>query len=170
MNNQNLKMSNKPHLRPYRGFTLIELVITVAILGLLATMVVPLAQLAMQRDKEKDLRNALREIRIALDAYKEAVDLGKIAKPMSGSGYPESLAQLVEGVDNLADPKSGKRYFLRRIPRNPFAQDATLSSEETWGLRSYDSPPDDPRDGDDVYDVYSLSDGIGLNGIPYQQW
>lgn len=165
-----MSSNNKQNFRPSRGFTLIELVITVAILGLLATMVVPLAQLAMQREKEKDLRSALREIRTAIDAYKEAADQGKIPKPMSGSGYPESLAQLAEGVDNLADPKDRKRYFLRRIPRDPFAQDPSLTPEETWGLRSYDSPPDDPSDGDDVYDVYSLSDGVGLNSIPYQQW
>lgn len=162
--------NNKPYFSSSRGFTLIELVITVAILGLLATMVVPLAQLAMQREKEKDLRSALREIRTALDEYKQAVDLGKIPKPMSGAGYPESLTELISGVDNLTNPKGGKRYFLRRIPRDPFATDPTLTAEETWGLRSYDSPPDAPHDGDDVYDVYSLNAGIGLNGIPYQQW
>jgi general secretion pathway protein G len=157
--------------RTTTGFTLIELVMTVAILGLLATMVVPVVQLAAQRDKEKELRSALREIRGALDAYKSAVDQGKIAKPSASvSGYPESLSDLVEGVDDLGNAKSSKRYFLRRIPRDPFSSDATLPAEESWGLRSYSSSPDDPREGDDVYDVHSLSNGTGLNGVPYREW
>ncbi len=163
-------MINKEFKRYSCGFTLIELVMTVAILGLLATMVVPVAQLAAQRDREKQLQSALREIRSALDAYKQAVDQGKIAKPMAGSGYPESLNDLIEGVDDLSAAKGGKRYFLRRIPRDPFTTDASVTAEESWGLRSYNSPPEEPRAGDDIYDVYSLSSGIGLNGIPYRKW
>ena len=153
------------------GFTLIELVMTVAILGLLATMVLPMAQLSAQRDKEKELRSALRDIRGALDAYKTAVEQGKVVNGNpSASGYPPSLSDLVKGVDDLSTAQARKRYFLRRIPRDPFAQDASLSAEESWGLRSYSSPPDNPRAGDDVYDVYSLSTGMGLNGIPYREW
>lgn len=156
--------------RKNRGFTLIELVMTVAILGLLATMVVPVAQLAAQRDKEKELRSALREIRSALDAYRDAVDQGKIPRPMTGSGYPESLSDLVEGVDDLSNPKAGKRYFLRRIPRDPFNTDLALNADATWSMRSYNSPPDEPRAGDDIFDVHSLSSDIGLNGVPYREW
>lgn len=153
------------------GFTLIELVMTVAILGLLATMVVPVAQLSAQREKEKDLRSALRDIRGALDAYKTAVDQGKLVSGHpSASGYPSSLRDLVDGIDDLSTAQARKRYFLRRIPRDPFARDASLPAEESWGLRSYSSPPDNPRAGDDVYDVYSLSTGMGLNGIPYREW
>lgn len=157
--------------RHISGFTLIELVMTVAILGLLATMVLPIAQLSAQREKEKDLRSALRDIRGALDAYKTAVDQGKLVSGRpSASGYPSSLRDLVDGVDDLSTAETRKRYFLRRIPRDPFAQDTSIPAEESWGLRSYSSPPDNPRAGDDVYDVYSLSTGVGLNGIPYREW
>lgn len=157
--------------RHISGFTLIELVMTVAILGLLATMVLPIAQLSAQREKEKDLRSALRDIRGALDAYKTAVDQGKLVSGRpSASGYPSSLRDLVDGVDDLSTAETRKRYFLRRIPRDPFSQDTSIPAEESWGLRSYSSPPDNPRAGDDVYDVYSLSTGVGLNGIPYREW
>lgn len=163
-------MARTPH-RHTSGFTLIELVMTVAILGLLATMVLPIAQLSAQREKEKDLRSALRDIRGALDAYKTAVDQGKLVSGRpSASGYPSSLRDLVDGVDDLSTAETRKRYFLRRIPRDPFAQDTSIPAEESWGLRSYSSPPDNPRAGDDVYDVYSLSTGVGLNGIPYREW
>lgn len=163
-------MARTPH-RHTSGFTLIELVMTVAILGLLATMVLPIAQLSAQREKEKDLRSALRDIRGALDAYKTAVDQGKLVSGRpSASGYPSSLRDLVDGVDDLSTAETRKRYFLRRIPRDPFSQDTSIPAEESWGLRSYSSPPDNPRAGDDVYDVYSLSTGVGLNGIPYREW
>lgn len=153
-----------------RGFTLIELVVAVAILGILASGLLPLAQLAAQRGKEQELRASLRELRGAIDAYKKAADEGRIEKKADASGYPPELAALVEGV---RDTKSGDErmiYFLRRIPRDPFADDASVPALETWGLRSYESPPDDPRTGDDVFDVFSRSRKVGLNGVPYRLW
>lgn len=154
-----------------RGFTIIELVITVAIISLLATAVVPSAQLMYQRERESDLRATLRTLRGAIDAYKQASDSGRIKKQLDKSGYPPDLNLLVDGVDDASAPKEGvKIYFLRRLPRDPFWPDATTPAAETWGLRSYASPPDDPQVGDDVYDVHSRSSRIGLNGVPYRDW
>ncbi|MGB8436470.1 MAG: type II secretion system protein [Burkholderiales bacterium] len=153
-----------------RGFTLIELLVTLAILGVLASAVVPLAELAVRRANENDLRVALRQIRGALDAYKRAVDEGRITKKADESGYPPSLDVLVQGVSNDKDPKKAKIYFLRRIPRDPFNTDPATPPARTWGERSYASPPDAPAAGNDVFDVHSLSEGVGLNGIPYRQW
>ena len=153
-----------------RGFTLIELLVTVAIVGLLATIALPMTELAVQRSKEQDLRMALREIRTGIDAYKKAWDKGHIQPGLDDSGYPKSLDVLAEGVEDFKNPKRAKMYFLRRIPRDPFAKDAALSAADTWGKRSYKSPPDDPQEGDDVYDVYTLSKGVGLNGVPYREW
>jgi general secretion pathway protein G len=145
-----------------RGFTIIELVITVAIISLLASAVVPSAQLLFQRERESELRTALRTIRSALDAYKKDADK---------SGYPPELQSLVDGVDDASNAKDGaKIYFLRRLPRDPFWPDATTPPAETWGLRCYASPPDSPQPGDDVYDVHSRSSRKGLNGVPYREW
>lgn len=146
-----------------KGFTLIELLIVVAIVALLASIAAPLAELGYQRGKEQELRYALREIREAIDAYKRASDEGKIEHKADASGYPPSLATLVEGVEEKTNPEKTKIYFLRRIPKDP------LGGEE-WGLRSYASPADDPRDGKDVYDVYSRSEAVGLNKLPYREW
>jgi len=146
-----------------KGFTLIELLIVVAIVALLASIAAPLAELGYQRGKEQELRYALRQIREAIDAYKRASDEGKIERKADASGYPPSLATLVEGVEEKTNPEKTKIYFLRRIPKDP------LGGEE-WGLRSYASPADDPRDGKDVYDVYSRSEGVGLNQLPYREW
>jgi len=152
-----------------KGFTLIELVITVAIIAVLASVALPLNELTVQRAKEQDLRRALRDIRVGLDAYKQASDDLRIVKP-GPSGYPKRLEDLVEGVEDLNSPKKAKIYFLRRIPRDPFATDENLGPAETWGKRAYASPPDDPKDGDDVFDVYTLAPGKGLNGRPYREW
>lgn len=152
------------------GFTLIELVITVAIIAILASVAMPLNELVVQRSKEQDLRRALRDIREAIDAYKQASDEGRIEKRVGESGYPRKLEELVAGVEDQKSPKKDRIYFLRRVPRDPFAADASLAAAATWGKRSYASPPDDPKEGEDVFDVYSLAPGLGINGRPYREW
>lgn len=153
-----------------RGFTLIELVVTVAIVALLAGIALPVAELAVRRQKEQALYAALREIRGAIDAYKLAADQGRIRKSVEQSGYPESLDALVAGVEDARSPKQERIYFLRRLPRDPLFPQADARAADTWGKRSYASPPDAPREGNDVFDVYSLAPGSGLNGVAYRDW
>ena len=153
-----------------KGFTLIELLITVAIVAVLASVALPLNELVVERTKEADLRRSLREIREAIDAYKQAFDEGHMVRRAGDSGYPHRLEDLVNGVEDMKDPKKGRIYFLRRIPRDPFSDDANASAADTWGKRSYESPPDDPQEGDDVFDVYTRSTAIGINGRPLREW
>lgn len=160
-----------------RGFSLIELLISLAILALLAGMATPLLELTQQRQKEHELQHALQQIRHAIDAYKAATDEGKIDRKQDESGYPPNLNVLFEGVvDSTADEEDGaskkkpKIFFLRRLPRDPFYPDTGVPAESTWGKRSYDSEYDQPKAGKDVYDVYSLSPGKALNGTFYREW
>ncbi len=195
-----------------RGFTLIEMVVVVMIVGILASAAMPLMALHKRRTQEAELRQALRTIRMAIDQYKQAFDAGRIQKPTSiateVTGYPPNLDVLVKGVPEVAaaaasgasesangnaaqpgakpqtaspfatssissfsTPAAAQKmfYFLRRIPRDPFA-DPSLPAAQTWGLRSYASPPDAPAAGADVFDVYSKTEGEALDGTPYRQW
>jgi general secretion pathway protein G len=156
---------------PKRGFTLVELLVTLAIVAVLASAALPVAELASRRAKEQELHQALREIRGALDAWHRAVDEGRIVQPPALAGYPPSLRALVDGAPDAASGQPQARlYFLRRIPRDPFCRDPALPDDATWGKRDYRSSAAHPREGANVYDVYSKADGFGLNGIPYRKW
>ena len=150
--------------KPSTGFTLIELSIALAVLAVLVTMAAPTLKLQAQRQRETELRAALRDIRGALDAYKQAAKDGRIKLPADTSGYPPTLATLVDGVADSGRSDGQRIYFLRRLPRDP------LVDSGDWGLRSYASPPESPSPGADVFDVYSRAPGTGLNGVPYRSW
>ena len=152
-----------------RGFTLIEVVVTLALIGLLASMAAPLTETIVRRGKEQELRTALYQIRDAIDDYKRAFDAGYIEKTLNSNGYPPNLQVLVEGVRDVRSAKGAKFYFLRRIPHDPLTT-VKRDDEGGWGLRSYDSTAQNPRDGEDVFDVYSKARGKGLNGIAYREW
>lgn len=152
-----------------RGFTMIELLVVMAILGILAAAVMPLGETLLAAQKERDLRQALQEIRTALDEYKRTMDRSPAAVA-GGSGYPPTLRALVDGTpDSRPEAKGRMLYFLRNIPRDPFAN-PKLPAEQTWRLRSYASTPQKPEPGADVYDVHSSSDATALDGSLYAQW
>jgi general secretion pathway protein G len=153
-----------------RGFTLIELVVTLVLVGLLAYISMPLYEVTMTRVREAELRAALRQIRTAIDAYKVAADSGLIAKSATASGYPRSLEVLLQGAERQRDASGGRIVFLRQLPRDPFSPDQTLAPARQWRTRSFDSPMDDPQPGNDVFDVSSQSIRTGLNGVPYREW
>lgn len=155
------------------GFTLIELVVTVAIVAVLASVVTPMLQMTYQRSKEVELRANLRQIREAIDAYKKAADEGRIKKNIDETGYPPNLEILVEGVVDEKDVNKYKLKFLRRIPTDPTLPKDKVDIEDpnlNWGVRSYESDAENPQAGDDVYDIYSLSEQLGINGVPYAKW
>jgi general secretion pathway protein G len=147
--------------RPERGFTLLELIIATAILMVLSTMVVPLARLSITREKERMLRNDLWQMRDAIDRYKDAADQQKFQTKVDSQNYPPDLETLVKGVD-----VQGKKVrFLRQIPVDP------MTGTTEWGLRSMQDDPDsDSWGGQSVFDVYTKSQGTGLDGTKYKDW
>ena len=153
-----------------RGFSFIELIASLAIMSVLLLAAVPVAQTAMKRRQELELRQALAEIRAGIDRYKRAADAGRVTLESGASGYPPDLQVLVDGVEDIASPSRAKLYFLRRIPADPFYPGNADDPAQSWGLRSYASPPDDPQEGEDVFDIHSLSAERGLNEVPYAQW
>jgi len=155
-------------LRAGRGFTFVELIIVTTILLVLASTAIPMARVVTQRRKEAELRQALREMRTAIDRYKDAVDQGLIATSdveAGHEGYPPDLEVLVEGVSVVGDASERELRFLRRIPVDP------MTGEAEWGLRSYQDDPDARSwGGDSVFDVRSLSEGTALDGSQYRDW
>lgn len=146
------------------GFTLTEMVVTLAVLGILAGVTLPVVKFTEKRHKEMELRSALRQMRSAIDDHKRYSDNGFIPVDLGTDGYPRELEILVEGVE-IVGQVNKKVRFLRRIPIDP------MTGEPEWGLRSYQDDPDATSwGGENVYDVYSLSEGVGLNGVPYSQW
>jgi general secretion pathway protein G len=152
------------------GFTIIELLVVMAILGVLAAAIMPLGEAMLKSQKERELKQALWEIRSAIDEYKRAADQGAVKGLQADFGYPPNLQALTQGVVDSRPGSGGKVwYFLRQIPRDPFAA-PDIAAEQTWLLRSYASPPDRPMPGADVFDVRSSSDGISLDGTAYAKW
>lgn len=156
-----------------RGFTMIELLVVLAILGVLAGAIMPLGETLLAAQKERELREALWTVRAALDDYKRATERGSIARTTE-SGYPPRLEALVDGVDDArAEHAGSKLYFLRQLPRDPMADPLAHPlppAAATWRLRSYASPPNAPAPGADVFDIRSSSDALGLDGTPHAGW
>jgi general secretion pathway protein G len=150
------------------GFSFIELLVVASIIIILASAAMPLAKVTVQRQREVDLRRTLREMRTAIDKFKDAVDAGLIASQDVGTsteGYPPDLATLVEGVPVVNDASGRKLKFLRRIPIDP------MTKSDDWGLRAYQDRPDSTTwSGGNVFDVYTKSDGIALDGTKYKEW
>jgi general secretion pathway protein G len=146
------------------GFTLAELVMVCAILASLSLLALPVVKFTKQRSREMELRQDLREMRMAIDEYKRFSDAGLLPVDLGTEGYPKDLESLVKGID-LVGQVNRKMKFLRRIPVDP------MTGKTEWGVRSFQDEPDaTSTGGEDVYDVYSLSGGVGLNGIPYRRW
>jgi general secretion pathway protein G len=151
-----------------RGYTFVELLVVTTIVLILASAVQPLAKVTMQRSREVELRRVLREMRVAIDKFKDAADSGQIPTTelkANSEGYPPDLETLVEGVSVVNDATGRKLKFLRRVPVDP------MTGEREWGLRAQQDKPDSTSwSGQNVYDVYSKSGGTGLDGTKYRDW
>ena len=157
-------MIRMPRRRSQMGFTMAELVMVSAILVILASVTLPVAKFTARRTKEMELRAALREMRSAIDDYKRYSEMGLIPVDLGTDGYPAELEVLVEGVE-IVGQVDKKLKLLRRIPLDP------MTGEREWGMRSYQDEPDsDSWGGENIYDVYSLSNSVGLNDVPYREW
>ena len=164
-----MKQRQSPRAVPC-GFTMIELLVVMAVLGILAAAVLPLGETLLVSQKERELRAALLEIRQALDEHRRLALRDSQVAASGASGYPATLQVLVDGIAvRQADGAQATARFLRRIPRDPFA-DPALPAEQTWRLRSYASPANRPAPGADVYDIHSSSDGVALDGTKYAAW
>jgi general secretion pathway protein G len=163
---------------PASGFTFVELAISLALVGLIAMVSLPLYEVTSTRSKETELRHALQTIRAGLDAYKAAVDAGTLTKTAGESGYPPTLDTLTESLEVATKPDAGLKasdapqrlVILRQLPRDPFSTDPEMPAAQTWTTRSYGSRADDPQPGADVFDVSSTSTRTGLDGRPYNTW
>lgn len=162
------------HPQPRHGFTLIEMLVVLSIVGVLAMAAAPLQEMTLRRAKEQALREGLRSIRGALDAHRSAAEAGRIARGPDGTPWPASLDALAQGValiDEQGQPREDRAqlYLLRKLPRDPFA-DPALAAAQSWGQRASTSPPSAPSAGADVFDVHSRSDSLALDGSHYQDW
>ncbi len=171
-------MKRRSPKRRAAGFTLIELMVTSVLVGIVAMTAMPMVEVVSVKQREVELRQALRTIRGALDAYKAAADTGLLAKATGESGYPPSLEVLTQGLEiararpagNTDGGAAARLVFLRQLPRDPFHPDPLVPAAQTWSARSYASRPDDPHPGADVFDVASKSTRIALDGTPYSSW
>jgi general secretion pathway protein G len=156
------RLQNRSMSKGARGFTLLELIVAATILSILTLMALPLARVTIQREKEKQLRQALWEMRDAIDRYKDAADRGAFQTKVDSMNYPPDLDELVKGIEGQA----GKKYrFLRSIPTDP------MTGTKEWGLRSMQDDPDsDSWGGQSVFDVYTKSEKTGLDGTKYKDW
>jgi len=157
-------------MRGQQGFTLIEMMITLALLATLAAAAIPLVQRQQQQQNEYQLQESLRQIRHAIDSYAQAVQDGRVEQETGDSPYPAALQLLTEGVVDKTSPSKKRLYFLRVLPRDPFCDCEGRSAADTWKTRSSTQPPGDFSGGKDVFDIRSGSSMTGLNGVPYAQW
>lgn len=165
------KIAQQPLRKPStQGFTIIELLVVMAILGILSVAVLPLSEMLVTAQKERALKHALWEIRGAIDEYKKVVTSVEKSPKNNASGYPPNLQILVDGIPHPMPEAGGRHiYFLRTMPRDPFA-DRSIPADQTWRLRSFTSPPENPAPGAEVFDVHSSSDGVALDGSLYAKW